>query len=89
MVGCERQIAQRSHQAQTGGSPMAVLKVIELMADSSKSWEDATQIAVTKAGKSLKGIKSVWVKDFSAKVNKSGKVESYRVNVKLSFEVQD
>lgn len=68
---------------------MAVMKVIELMSDSSKSWEDATQIAVAKASKSLKGIKSVWVKDMSAKVGKTGKIESYRVNVKLSFEVQD
>ncbi len=68
---------------------MAVMKVIELMADSSKSWEDATQLAVNKASKSLKGIKSVWVKDMSAKVGKTGKVESYRVTVKLSFEVAD
>jgi dodecin len=68
---------------------MAVMKVIELMADSSKSWEDATQAAVAKAAKSLKGIKSVWVKNMSAKVGKTGKVESYRVTVKLSFEVQD
>ena len=68
---------------------MAVLKVIELMADSSKSWEDATQVAVTKAGKSLKGIKSVWVKDMSATVDAKGKVTSFRVGVKLSFEVKD
>ena len=68
---------------------MSVLKVIELMADSSKSWEDATQNAVTKAGKSLKGIKSVWVKDMSATVDGKGKVTSYRVGVKLSFEVKD
>ena len=68
---------------------MAVMKVIELMSDSSKSWEDATQLAVTKASKSLKGIKSVWVKDMSAKVGKTGKIESYRVIVKLSFEVTD
>ena len=68
---------------------MAVNKVIELMSDSSKSWEDAAQQAVTKAGKSLKGIKSVWVKDMSAKVGKTGKIETYRVTVKLSFEVTD
>ena len=47
---------------------MSVLKVIELMADSGKSWEDAAQMAVNKASKSLKGIKSVWVKDLSATV---------------------
>ena len=68
---------------------MAVLKVIELMAESSKSWEDATQIAVSKASKSLKGIRSVWVKDMSATVDAKGKVSGYRVQVKLSFEVKD
>ena len=68
---------------------MSVNKVIELMAESSKSWEDATQTAVNKAGKSLKGIKSVWVQDMSARVSKTGKIESYRVTVKLSFEVAD
>lgn len=68
---------------------MAVLKVIELMAESAESWEDATQIAVTKASKSLKGVKSVWVKDMSATVDAKGKVSGYRVQVKLSFEVKD
>jgi dodecin len=66
---------------------MAVMKVIELMAESSKSWEDAAQVAVTKANKSLKGIKSVWVQDQSASVDKSGKITSYRVTCKVSFEV--
>ena len=68
---------------------MAVLKVIDLMADSSKSWEDATQAAVNKASKSLKGIKSVWVKDLSATIDSKGKISGYRVQVKLSFEVKD
>jgi dodecin len=66
---------------------MAVMKVIELMAESSKSWEDAAQVAVAKASKSLKGIKSVWVQDQSAMVDKSGKITSYRVTCKVSFEV--
>jgi hypothetical protein len=68
---------------------MSVMKVIELMSSSNKSWEDAAQKAIDKAGKSLKGIKSVWVQDFSATVNGKGKIESYRVNVKLSFEVEE
>jgi dodecin len=66
---------------------MAVMKVIELMASSPKSWEDATQAAVAKAGKSLKGIKSVWVQDQSATVDSKGKVSAYRVTVKVTFEV--
>ena len=68
---------------------MSVLKVIELMADSGKSWEDAAQMAVNKASKSLKGIKSVWVKDLSATIDSKGKISGCRVQVKLSFEVKD
>ncbi len=67
---------------------MSVLKVIELMSDSSKSWEDATQQAVTRASKTIKGIRSVWVKDMSATVGKSGKIEGYRVTCHVSFEVK-
>ncbi len=68
---------------------MAILKVVELMTHSDKGWEDATQKAVAKAGESIKGIRSVWVKDFSAAVGKDGKIESYRVTCKISFEVKD
>ena len=68
---------------------MAVMKVIELMSESSKSWEDAAQKAVDKANKSLKGIKSVWIQDFSATVDNKGKLSTYRVNCKVSFEVKD
>jgi dodecin len=65
---------------------MAVLKVIELLASSSKSWEDATQSAVKNASKTVKEIRSVYVKDMSAVV-KGDKITEYRVTVKISFEV--
>lgn len=68
---------------------MAVMKVLELMSSSTKSWEDAAQKAIDKAGKTLKGIKSVWVQDFSATVDGKGKIETYRVTVKVTFEVKD
>ncbi len=68
---------------------MAVNKVIELMSESNKSWEDAAQKAVDKAGKSIKGIKSVWVQDFSATVDSKGKLGTYRVTCKVTFEVKD
>ena len=67
---------------------MAVHKTIELMGASSKSWEDAVQKVVTQASKSVKGIKSVWVKDMSADVDSKGKLKSYRVNCKVTFEVK-
>ncbi|MCC6724013.1 MAG: dodecin domain-containing protein [Saprospiraceae bacterium] len=66
---------------------MAVMKVIEILSESDKSWEDATQIGIAKASKSLKGIRSAWVQDQSVTVNEKGEVDKYRVSLKLSFEV--
>jgi len=66
---------------------MAVLKVIELLANSPESWEDATQKAVKQASKTLKNIKSVYVQDQSAMVS-GDKSTDYRVNVKITFEVE-
>lgn len=65
---------------------MAVLKVIEVMSSSEKSWEDAAANAVKIAGKTVKEIRSVYVQDMSAVVNKN-KITEFRVNVKISFEV--
>jgi dodecin len=66
---------------------MSVLKVIEVMASSPKSWEDATQIAVAEASKTLKHITSVWVQDHSASVE-NGKISEYRVSLKLTFKIE-
>lgn len=65
---------------------MAVVKVIEIMADSPVSWEDATQKAYAEASKTVKNIKSIYVKDMQAIVN-GNKVETFRVNTKISFVV--
>jgi hypothetical protein len=65
---------------------MAVLKVIELLASSEKSWEDATQNAVKMAAKTVKEIRSVYVQDMSAVVKKD-KIIEFRVNAKVTFEV--
>jgi len=65
---------------------MAVLKVIELLASSEKSWEDAAQNAVKTASKTINGIRSVYVQDFSAVV-KGDKITEFRVNAKVTFEV--
>ena len=67
---------------------MAILKVIEIMANSKKNWEEATQNAVKHASKSLRNIKGVNVSNMSAQVDKKGNITEYRVNVKISFEVE-
>jgi len=65
---------------------MAVLKVIEVLANSNKSWEEATENAVKHAAKSVKNIRSVYVNEQSAIVN-GNDITEYRVNVKITFEV--
>ncbi len=65
---------------------MAILKVIEVLANSEKGWEDATKNAVEHASKTVKNIRSVYVQEQSATV-KDGKIDNYRVNAKITFEV--
>lgn len=65
---------------------MAVIKVVEIMANSSKSWEDATNNAVQHAAKSIKNIRSVYMNEQTAVVT-DNKITDFRVNVKISFEV--
>ena len=65
---------------------MAILKVIEILASSPKSWEDAATEAVKAAGKTVKEIRSVYIKDQSAVVV-NNKIAEYRVNAKITFEV--
>ena len=66
---------------------MSVLKVIEVLANSNESWEDATRNAVAQAGKSVNNIRSVYVQEQSATVN-GDQVTEFRVNVKITFEVK-
>ena len=61
-----------------------VLKVIEVLAESDKSWDDAAAKAVEEAGKSLHGIKSIYIKNFEAKVE-NNKITKYRINGQISF----
>jgi hypothetical protein len=66
---------------------MAIHKVIEVISESEKSWEDAAQRAVADAGKTVDQIKSIWIKNFEGVV-KDNKIVEYRVNANLTFEVK-
>jgi flavin-binding protein dodecin len=63
---------------------MSTLKVIEVLAESTKSWEDAAQTAVSQASETLHGVKSIYIKEMEASVD-NGKIRSYRINAKISF----
>lgn len=65
---------------------MGVHKVIEVLSQSPKSWEDATQMAVAEAAETVDDIKSAYVKEMMAIVE-NNKVTQYRVNLKVTFEV--
>ena len=64
----------------------SIVKVIEVIAQSEKSWEDAAANAVREASKSVDNIKSIYIKEKSAKV-KNGKIVLYRVDTNISFVI--
>ena len=66
---------------------MSVLKVIEVMANSEKSFEDAINNAVAKTSETVKNVRSAFVQSQSVTVE-GGKVKEFRVNVKITFEVK-
>ncbi len=63
-----------------------VVKVIEVLAQSKKSWEDAADNAIKEASKSVNNIKSINIVNMSAKVDKN-KIVKYRINAQISFVV--
>ncbi len=65
---------------------MSIVKVIEVIATSNKSFDDATQNALNEAAKSVKNIKSIYIKEMNADVS-NNKIVTYGVNAKVSFTV--
>jgi flavin-binding protein dodecin len=67
---------------------MPIVKVIEIIASSEKSIEDALQTAVTEASKTIHNIDSIFVKDIKAHV-KDGKITTYGLICKISFRLDE
>jgi hypothetical protein len=63
---------------------MGVVKVIEILAESNKSWDDAAHVALKEAAKSVRNIQSIYVKEMQAIVENE-QIVSYRINAKVSF----
>ena len=66
------------------GVDMSVAKVVEITAASPKSFEDAMQVGITRASKTLEDIQGAWVKEQKVVV-KAGKIVEYRVDMKMTF----
>jgi flavin-binding protein dodecin len=67
---------------------MSVLKVIEVLGNSTVSFEDAVKNVINEVSKTVKNIKSVYIKDMQVKVN-NNQITEYRVNAKVCFGIMD
>jgi flavin-binding protein dodecin len=67
---------------------MAIARVTEITASSKKSFDDAVEKGVARANKTLKNVQGAWVQDMKVKVDK-GKIAEYRVNMKVTFVLED
>jgi|GEM_PF-379056 len=86
MAVCKRGQPWLIDDAYSGG--MSVAKVTELSATSTKSFEDALQQGLVRAHKTLRHIRSAWIKEQHVSV-KDGAVAEYRVNMMVTFVLDD
>ena len=63
---------------------MSVAKIVEINAASPKGFEDAMNIGIERASKTLSGVKGAWIQDQSV-IIEDGKIKEYRVNMKVTF----
>ena len=71
------------------GSMTQIANVLELVGSSDKSWEDATQVALTEATKTIRGITGIELTDMTARVDpNTGKITEYHSTVKIAFGVE-
>lgn len=67
---------------------MSVAKVIEITASSTKSFEDAVQLGISRAAKTLENVEGAWIKEQKVSI-KDGKITGYRVNMMVTFVIED
>jgi flavin-binding protein dodecin len=70
-----------------GGEAMSVVKIIELVGESPKSWDDAIRTVIAEAQKTLRGITRIGVEEFDVRMNKD-KIDVFRVRAKVSFRLE-
>jgi flavin-binding protein dodecin len=68
---------------------MSVARVTEIKAASTKSFDDAVQMGVARAAQTLKNVKAAWVQNQEVLVDEKGKITEYRVQLKVTFILED
>lgn len=67
---------------------MSVARVTEITASSKKSFDDAIQIGIARASKTLENVRGAWIKDQKVSV-RDGQIDEYRVTLKVTFVLKD
>ncbi len=67
---------------------MSVARVTEITSASNKSFDDAVQVGIARANKTLKNVKGAWIQDQKLTVE-NGNIAEYRVTMKVTFVLQD
>ena len=68
---------------------MPVAKVSEILASSPKSFDDALRVGVARAHKTLRNLKSAWIQSQQVKLDDQGQIREYRVQLKVTFAIDD
>lgn len=68
---------------------MSVAKVSEIIASSPKSFDDAIKAGIARAQKTLKNLKSAWVENQQIKLDENGQIAEYRVQLKITFVLDE
>ena len=68
---------------------MSVARVTEIKSSSPKSFEDAIQVGIARATKTLKNVKSAWIENQEVLVDDNGRISEYRVELKVTFVLVD
>lgn len=68
---------------------MSVAKVTEIIASSTKSFDDAIKVGIARAHKTLTNLKSAWIENQQVQLDPEGQITEYRVQLKLTFLLED
>jgi flavin-binding protein dodecin len=68
---------------------MSVAKVSEIIVSSTKSFDDAIKVGIERSHKTLRNLKSAWVESQQVKLDDAGKITEYRVQLKVTFVIDD
>jgi dodecin len=68
---------------------MTVARVSEISATSPKGFDDAIKIGIARANKTLRNVRSAWVKEQYVRVGDDGKIAEYQVNMLVTFVLDD